>query len=289
MAHPPAASARKGARRISDIPAATLRAISRGDIETITLVEMLAADFRTLMKAVDPALEKKLRDKLDPAVPFIARMQAAGKALASELKGRDSELASHRSDIVRGWAAYMLAQRAGNNLKLAIKTIRPLADDPHSGVREWAWLAVRPLIVSEPEAAIKVLSPWSEHDSANLRRFASEATRPRGVWCAHIPLLKDSPHLAESLLAPLRADPSKYVQDSCGNWLNDASKTQPDWVRALCRRWEAELPDSAATARICRRALRTIASSTQQEAWQPDELVFARTTRSSRQTPCPGH
>jgi hypothetical protein len=261
MAKLSAVPARKGARRISDIPAATLRAISRGEIETITLVEMLAADFRTLMKAVDPALEKKLRDELDPAVPFIARMQAAGKALASELKGRDSELASHRSDIVRGWAAYMLAQRAGNNLKLAIKTIRPLADDPHSGVREWAWLAVRPLIVSEPEAAIKVLSPWSELDSANLRRFASEATRPRGVWCAHIPLLKDSPHLAESLLTPLRADPSKYVQDSCANWLNDASKTRPEWVRALCRGWEREIPDSAATARICKRALRTIAAS----------------------------
>ena len=90
-----------------------------------------------------------------------------------------------------------------------------------------------------------------------MRRFASEALRPRGVWAAHIPTLKQQPERGEPILHPLRADPSQYVQDSVANWINDASKTRPDWAIALCKRWVAE-NDNAATARIVKRALRSV-------------------------------
>jgi 3-methyladenine DNA glycosylase AlkC len=70
-------------------------------------------------------------------------------------------------------------------------------------------------------------------------------------------LLKTDPELGMTILEPLRSDSSKYVRDSVANWLNDAGKTQPEWVRQLCRRWTKESP-TAETAMIIKRATRNL-------------------------------
>ena len=106
--------------------------------------------------------------------------------------------------------------------------------------------------------AIRLLGPWVRDPDAGVRRCAIEATRPRGVWTTHVEALKRDPEPARPLLEPVRSDPSLYVRNAVGNWLNDASKSRADWVRALCRRWsnESRTPE---TAYVVRRALRTLA------------------------------
>jgi 3-methyladenine DNA glycosylase AlkC len=226
-----------------------LRALNEGRTESRTLSEALAVDFNLLLRAVAPEVELRF----DARLGITKRMALAGLTLV----GREQELARHGSDTVRGWAAFAIGAAPGIRLERRLERVRPLAEDAHFGVREWAWLAVRPHLSNELATAFQLLKEWALAESAFARRFASEATRPRGVWCSHIEALKRDPEPGLILLEPLRADESRYVQDSVANWLNDAAKTQPDWVRGVCARWERESA-APATARIVRRALRTI-------------------------------
>lgn len=82
-------------------------------------------------------------------------------------------------------------------------------------------------------------------------------TRPQGVWAKHIAALKENPEMALPLLEIVKSDLSKYVQDSVGNWLNDAEKSQPEWVLQVCRTWEEE-SRTKETMRILKRAQRSL-------------------------------
>ncbi|MFS8184690.1 DNA alkylation repair protein [Pseudovibrio denitrificans] len=248
-------TSRKGASRVADVPADVLRELNAGRIEAATLAENLATDFAALLTQVLPELSDDAA-KLDSKAGITKRM--AGVAALIHKRhgaGKLDFLTSHPSDLVRGWGAYLLASLPELTLESRIAQMRPFAVDHHFGVREWSWLALRPYIVAAPEESIEILRPWTGETSEYLRRFAVEAIRPRGVWSAHIPELKSDPSLALSLLEPVRSDPSRYVQDSVANWLNDAWKSQPNWVEQLCEDWLKQ-SSSEATSYIAKRALR---------------------------------
>ncbi len=254
-------AARKGASRAADIPAPVLQALSRGELPSATLAEALALDQATLLRTVFPGLPPAALAAADTActLGILKRMDAiAAVLLAHHGAAAIATCRLHAADTVRGWACFMIGRQPGLDLPTRLQAIRPLADDPHFGVREWAWMAVRPHLAADLDTAIAHLAAWTDSPSDRLRRFACEALRPRGVWCAHIAALKREPARMLPILAPLRADPSTYVQDSVGNWLNDAAKDQPDWVRQHCAQWQRDTP-GAATARICQRALRNLA------------------------------
>ena len=260
---------RKGARSTKDIPTEILAQLNRGEIETANLVEWLAVDQRLLLENL--LTENQRTDYLKPVLFKIDQLkkktvntinEAIGTGLFEQaIKNKDSNfltiLSKHKADLVRCWATYAIGKNEQLNITEMLKQIQPFSADKHFGVREICWLAVRAKITQNLSKSIEVLSKWTTNQDENIRRFTTEATRPRGVWCEHIEELKQNPKLALSILEPLKSDTSKYVQDSVGNWLNDAIKTQPDFVKELCKRWEKE-SDTKETKYIIKKALRSI-------------------------------
>jgi 3-methyladenine DNA glycosylase AlkC len=112
-------------------------------------------------------------------------------------------------------------------------------------------------VAADLERGLRLLAPWVLDPDASVRRCAVEGTRPRGVWTRHVDAQKEDPSLGLPLLEPVRSDPSDYVRRAVANWVNDASKSQPAWARALAARWarESRTPETAWTVR---RALRTL-------------------------------
>lgn len=233
--------------------------MSRGAEETRTLAEALAVDFGTLMEAAFPGHGRSFAQDLDPKLKITGKMDVAGAFLLGRLGISGIALAArHPADTVRGWAAYMIRHAPDMTLAQRFAAVRALADDPHFGVREWAWIALRPHVVAAPDAAVAFLADWVLNKSVNIRRYAIEITRPRGVWCAYIHAFRDDPGRGVALLDPMREETERYAQLSVSNWLNDAGKSRPDWVRGICARWRSETQKPEATARIVKHALRNL-------------------------------
>lgn len=260
---------RKGARSIKDIPADILKQLNQGTIETANLTEWLAADQKILLESL---LQQKNRTKyLKTLLENVDQLkkqtvnsinEAIGVGLLNlAVENHDqaflSEISTHQSDLVRCWAAYTVGRNNTLSIREKLNNIRAFASDSHFGVREICWMTVRPDISENLAEAISILSEWTADENENIRRFASESTRPRGVWCQHIGELKQNPGFGLEILEPLKSDPSRYVQDSVGNWLNDASKSKPEFVIEICDEWLRQSP-SKETQYIVKKALRTI-------------------------------
>lgn len=260
---------RKGARSIKDIPPDILDQLNRGEIETANLTEWLAVDQRLLLENL--LLQNDRKEYLLPVLDNVDKLKKQTVNSINEtigigllnlaVKNKDDEfllkLPAHKADLVRCWAAYTIGRNRDLQLKEKLDRIQSFAADSHFGVREICWMTVRPDIARNLEESLSLLSEWTVHDNENVRRFASESTRPRGVWCEHIDALKQNPGLGLEILDPLRSDSSRYVQDSVGNWLNDASKSQPEFVVEICDEWLRESPTKE-TQYIIKKALRTL-------------------------------
>lgn len=260
---------RKGARSTKDIPADILQQLNEGEIETANLVEWLAVDQKLLLKNL--LNQHQRTDYLNTILVKIDQLQkqtvnTINEAIGTELflqatQNNDKEflsiMSNHRADLVRCWATYTIGKNESLDITETLTQIQPFAVDKHFGVREICWMAVRLKIAQNLYKSIEILSGWTTNEDDNIRRFTTESTRPRGVWCEHIEALKQNPELGLPILEPLKSDKAKYVQDSVANWLNDASKTQPEFVKELCKRWETE-SDTRETRYITKKALRTL-------------------------------
>lgn len=262
---------RKGARKVQDIPKEVLDLLNKGNIETVNLTEWLAVNHIELIKAnfVDigipgDGIQKVLDEVRKQKKPSVMNtIKVVGESIYRHLNGRAEFLAvfeklkAHKSDSIRCYTPYLVSLNDESDIEEKLNEVKDLIADRHFGVREVVWMALRPEIAKDLEKSIRILTEWTTHEHEYIRRFTTESTRPRGVWCKHIDKLKENPEVALPILENLKSDSSKYVQDSVGNWLNDASKSRPDFVIELCDRWKKESPVKE-TEKIIKKARRTI-------------------------------
>lgn len=97
--------------------------------------------------------------------------------------------------------------------------------------------AVRPFLLKHSDKVLTQMEKWSRHKSADVRRLASEGSRPRLPWGMAIPALKKDPSPVLPILENLKNDPSETVRRSVANNLNDIAKDNPDIVIAIAKKW----------------------------------------------------
>ncbi|KAB8125571.1 hypothetical protein F9U64_22415 [Gracilibacillus oryzae] len=90
--------------------------------------------------------------------------------------------------------------------------------------------AIRPYLNENMELCILYLEKWINDENSHVRRLVSEGTRPRLPWAKKMEPIKNDPANNLQLLEKLINDPSKYVQKSVANHINDLTKDYPEEV-----------------------------------------------------------
>jgi len=133
--------------------------------------------------------------------------------------------------------------------------------------------AIRSLLDHDLERALAIIQTWTLSDDIDLRRLASEGTRPFLPWSTRVPGLLAHPRATVPIIAALYRDPSEYVRRSVANHLNDLSRQHPEIVVETAKQWMSQ-PDEN-TGRLVAHGLRTLV-----KRGDPDALALLGFTRA---------
>ncbi|WP_422080048.1 DNA alkylation repair protein [Ulvibacterium sp.] len=97
--------------------------------------------------------------------------------------------------------------------------------------------AIRPYLEAFPERTLKVMEVWSKDKNKHVRRLSCEGARPRLPWAAKLDIFIEDPTPILPILENLKDDPSKYVQKSVANCINDILKDHPEIGENLIDSW----------------------------------------------------
>lgn len=118
-----------------------------------------------------------------------------------------------------------------------------------------AELAVRPFIIKNEKRMMEQMYAWSKHEDEHVRRLSCEGCRPALPWAPALNSFKADPSPILPILERLKNDPSSWVRRSVANNINDMSKTHPDLVVELAKKW---IGDNEFTDAIVKHGLRTL-------------------------------
>ncbi|MCU1446357.1 DNA alkylation repair protein [Cryobacterium sp.] len=119
-----------------------------------------------------------------------------------------------------------------------------------------AEFAIRLLLAHDFARAMPIVQSWTTAADPDVRRLASEGTRPFLPWAIRVPAILADPTATLPVLHALYRDEDEVVRRSVANHLNDLSRLQPELVVATTAAWLAA-PDEN-TGQLVRHALRTL-------------------------------
>jgi len=123
-------------------------------------------------------------------------------------------------------------------------------------IRFTSEFAVRPFLADDVHDALDRLERRIDHENPHVRRWVSEGTRTRLPWGKGVPALRDVTARRLGFLRHLRRDPSRYVQRSVANHLQDALKDDLDAAWPLLAELVGEgRPETSWIARHAARGL----------------------------------
>ena len=100
--------------------------------------------------------------------------------------------------------------------------------------------AVRHFIVQDEETCLLYFRQWLKDENCHVRRLVSEGTRPRLPWGLRLQKYVKDPGAVLKLLHAMKNEPTRLVQRSIANSLNDISKDNPSLVTDFLEQWKDE-------------------------------------------------
>ena len=98
--------------------------------------------------------------------------------------------------------------------------------------------AIRPFLEKYPKEGLQQMKAWSKDKNFHIRRLACEGVRPRLPWASKLDSFIQNPKPILPILNTLKDDPSKYVQKSVANCINDIIKDNREVAEALIEKWQ---------------------------------------------------
>jgi len=133
---------------------------------------------------------------------------------------------------------------------LSIKAIKEITK------RHTSEYTIRPYIRTETKKTLTILKIWVKEDNLHVRRLACEGVRPKLPWARKLDLFIKNPKPILPILNSLKDDPSKYVQKSVANCINDILKDNPETGKTLIEKWNSPKKISPQRKWIIKHALR---------------------------------
>ncbi|MEV6992793.1 DNA alkylation repair protein [Streptomyces sp. NPDC093228] len=219
---------------------------------------------RTVLPDADPAWLRAAAQQLD-SLSLRERSDLLRDALVADVPGDYAELArvvraAHAGvPAFTGWLIWPVTSA------IATKAVAEGTDDAFDDAmtllaaltgRLTSEFAIRVLLRHDVDRALQIIADWTASPDSDVRRLASEGTRPYLPWAIRVPVLIARPGVTVPVLDALYRDESEYVRRSVANHLNDLSRDQADLVVATARDWLAD--PAPTTGRLVRHGLRTL-------------------------------